>query len=154
MSIQIEGNVVAAHEVLAQLKEWDSALVGNNVDALIEQCAQNVSMFDVSTQLEGAEAYRKEWQKFSPYFFDGMQITRRDVKVHASDHLVVLHCHSKVEHKALKGQLQMPWCRTTLCLQKTNEQWVMVHQHISMPVDLATGKAIILKDKSKLRLVV
>lgn len=154
MSIQIDGDQVVAQEVLAQIKLWDQALMGTNIEDLLQQCAPNISMFDVSMQMNGIKEYKTEWEKFSPYFMDGMQISRRDMKLYASDTLAVLHCHSKVEHRALKGQLQMPWCRTTLCLKKVQDHWQVIHQHISMPVDMVTGKAIVLKDKPKLRLVV
>lgn len=154
MKIEIEGNQKIAEEVLSQLKSWDDAVIGKEIDQLVIQCAENISMFDVSSQLNGIHAYKKEWEKFSPYFNDSMQIVRRDMKIYASDDLAVLHCHSKVENPILKGKLQMPWCRTTLCLQKKDGQWLVVHQHISMPIDMITGKAIVLKDNSKLRLVV
>lgn len=153
-SVQIDGDQVIAQQVLAQIRLWDQAVIAHDTDILMQQCAQNVSLFDVSTQMNGVKEYRAEWEKFTPYFMDGMQISRRDMKLYASESLAVLHCHSKVEHSALKGQLQMPWCRTTLCLQKIQGQWRVVHQHISMPVDMMTGKAIVLKDKPKLRLVV
>lgn len=153
-SVQIDGDQVIAQQVLAQIRLWDQAVIAHDTDILMQQCAQNVSLFDVSTQINGVKEYRAEWEKFTPYFMDGMQISRRDMKLYASENLAVLHCHSKVEHSALKGQLQMPWCRTTLCLQKIQGQWRVVHQHISMPVDMMTGKAIVLKDKPKLRLVV
>ncbi|NHC03452.1 nuclear transport factor 2 family protein [Acinetobacter sp. 187] len=153
-AVQIDGDPIIAQEVLAQIKLWDQAVIGCDAEALLSQCAQNVSMFDVSSHINGLNEYRAEWEKFSPYFMDGMQISRRDVKLITSESLAVLHCQSKVEHSALKGKLQMPWCRTTLCLEKTQGQWRVVHQHISMPVDMMTGKAIVLKDKPKLRLVV
>lgn len=153
-AIKIDGNRTAAEEVLAQVKVWDQVIIGNEVSDLVDQCATDVSMFDVSTQQNGLDEYKQAWEKFSPYFIDGMQISRRDVKLYASDDLAVLHCHSKVEHSVLKGQLEMPWCRTTLCMQKRDDQWCVVHQHISMPVDLSTGQAIVLKDRPKLRLVV
>ena len=153
-SVQIDGDQQIAQEVLAQIQLWDQAVIGCDADQLMQQCAQNMSMFDVSTQINGVKEYRAEWEKFSPYFMDGMQITRRDVKLITSESLAILHCHSKVEHSALKGKLQMPWCRTTLCLQKVQGHWCVVHQHISMPVDMMTGKAIVLKDQPKLRLVV
>jgi ketosteroid isomerase-like protein len=153
-SVQIDGDQVIAQQVLAQIRLWDQAVIAHDTDILMQQCAQNVSLFDVSTQINGVKEYRAEWEKFTPYFMDGMQISRRDMKLYASESLAILHCHSKVEHSALKGQLQMPWCRTTLCLQKIQGQWRVVHQHISMPVDMMTGKAIVLKDKPKLRLVV
>lgn len=154
MPIQIDGDKIIAQEVLAQLELWDQAVVGTNITALVEQCSPEMRMFDVSSQLSSVEEYKTEWAKFSPYFMDGMQISRREMTLHTSESLAVIHCLSKVEHTALKGKLQMPWCRTTLCLKKCNDHWLIVHQHISMPVDVMTGKAVVLKDKPKLRLVV
>ncbi len=154
MKIEIDGNQSVANEVISQIKLWDAAVVGQEIENLVGKCANNVSMFDVSSQLDGVDAYKTEWAKFSPYFNENMQIVRRDMKIYASDELAVLHCHSKVENSLLKDKLQMPWCRTTLCLQKKEGQWLVVHQHISMPIDMATGKAIVLKDQPKLRLVV
>ncbi|OTG83919.1 YybH family protein [Acinetobacter sp. ANC 4648] len=154
MSIQIDGNTEVAQEVLHQIELWDQAVVGKHIEDLVDQCANDVSLFDVSSQLEGVEAYKTEWDKLSPYFNDDMHITRRDIKLYTSEDLAILHCYSKVENTALKAKLQMPWCRTTLCLQKKDGQWRVVHQHISMPINMMTGKAVMLKVKPKLRLVV
>ncbi len=154
MKIEIDGNQEIADEVISQIQLWDAAIIGQEIERLLERCADDMSMFDVSSQLVGIEAYKKEWEKFSPYFNKHVQIVRRDMKIYVSEELAVLHCHSKVENALLKDKLQMPWCRTTLCLQKKKGQWFVVHQHISMPIDMVTGKAIVLKDKPKLRLVV
>jgi ketosteroid isomerase-like protein len=154
MKIEIDGNSQIAAEVISQIQIWDAAVVGNSIERLLDQCAHNVSMFDVGTQMDGILAYKKEWEKFSHYFSDNIKIVRRDMKIYASHDLAILHCHSKVENTALKEKLQMPWCRTTLCLQKKEEQWLVVHQHISMPINMITGKVIMLKDKPKLKLVV
>lgn len=154
MSVHIDGDRVLAQEVFAQIERWDQAIIGGDIAVLEEQCASTMNMFDVSSQMNSLEEYKTEWEKLSPYFLDGMKISRRDVKLNVSDTLAVMTCHSKVEHSALKGQLQMPWCRTTLCLQKFQDHWRVVHQHISMPVDVMTGKAVVLKDRPKLRLVV
>ncbi|MDR0237511.1 nuclear transport factor 2 family protein [Acinetobacter sp.] len=154
MKIEIAGNSKIAAEVISQIQIWDAAVVGNSIEHLLDQCAHDVSMFDVSSQMEGVQAYKLEWEKFSHYFSEHIQIVRRNMKIYASNDLAILHCHSKVENSALKEKLQMPWCRTTLCLQKKDGQWLVVHQHISMPIDMSTGKVIMLKDKAKLRLVV
>ena len=154
MRIEVEGNQQIAQDALEQILCWDQAVVGKKIDELMQYCADDVSMFDVSTQLECAKEYQAEWEKFSPYFCDEMKIVRRDVKIYASDELVVMHCHSRIENPILKGKLEMPWSRNTLCLQKRGDQWLVVHQHISMPVDLVTGQMLVLKDKPKLRLVV
>ncbi|TCM68064.1 ketosteroid isomerase-like protein [Acinetobacter calcoaceticus] len=153
MPVFIEGDRDAAQDVLHQIELWDKAVVGKCIDDLMQKCTRGVSMFDVSSQLTGAHVYREQWEKFSPYFNENMQITRRDVKLYTSKDLAVLHCYSKVENTALTHQA-MPWCRTTLCLQKRDGVWLVVHQHISMPVNIKSGNAIFIEDVPKLRLVI
>jgi len=152
--MKIDGNKQVVDEVLSQIELWDAAIIGKKIEHLVDQCARDISMFDLSSQILGVDAYKEEWMKFSPYFNDYTQIVRRDMKIHATDELAVIHCHSKVENTLLKDQVRMPWCRTTLCMQKKNGQWLVVHQHISMPIDMMTGQVIILKDRPKLRLVI
>lgn len=154
MKIQIDGDQHLAQEVLQQIKLWDNAITGTKINELINQCSKDVSMFDVSSQLNGIDEYKNEWQKFSPYFSKEMKISRRNVKLYASEELAILHCHSKVENLAMKDKVMMPWCRTTLCLKKQNNQWRVVHQHISMPINMITGQAVFLKDEPKLRMVI
>lgn len=154
MHIEIDGDHTVADEVLAVIQAWDQALLGQQVNNLMQQCATNITIFDVSSQLNGLKQYKSEWEKFSPYFTEQMKISRRDVRMHVANDLVVMHCHSRVENPILKGKFEMPWCRTTLCLQKKEDVWLVVHQHISMPVDMITRQAIVIKDKPKLRLVV
>ncbi|WP_445116489.1 YybH family protein [Acinetobacter sp. WZC-1] len=154
MRVEIEGDRNIAAEVLQQIQRWDRAIAGKHIDDLMHQCADDIRMFDVSSQLSGAVQYKTAWEKFSPYFNDNMQIIRRDAKLYAEEGLAILHCFSRVEDGDGQGELQMPWCRTTLCLHRKEGQWQVIHQHISIPVDMLTGKAIPLKDQSKLRLVV
>lgn len=118
MLVDIEGNVTIAHEVLEQIKKWDQALMNHNIDEITQHYAEDVGLFDVSSQLSGLEQYKQEWEKVSPYFTAHMKITRRNIKIHVLADSVFLYCYSKLENSKLKGMLKMPWCRTTLCLQK------------------------------------
>ena len=102
MKIAIDGNVKIADEIISQIELWDAAVLGNKIDHLLDQCADDVNMFDVSIQLDGVDAYKKEWEKFSPYFSENVQIVRRNMKIYVSNDLAVLHCHSKVENAVLK----------------------------------------------------
>lgn len=154
MLVDIEGDATIAHEVLEQIKKWDKALMNQSIDEMTQHYAENISLFDVSSQLSGLEQYKREWEKVSPYFTANMKITRRDIKIHVLADSAFLYCYSKLENTQLKEIFKMPWCRTTLCLQKKNDTWVLLHQHISVPVNMLTGKAIDLEIKSKLKLVV
>ena len=62
MRVEIDGNHVVAQEVLDVIQAWDQALVGQHVDDLIQQCAADISIFDVSSQLDGVTQYKSEWE--------------------------------------------------------------------------------------------
>lgn len=155
MNIQIEGDQSIAKEVLQQIKDWDAAVIALNIDGMVEQCTDRVSLFDVGSQLTGVRVYRRAWEQFRSYFSPNIRIIRRHVTLYCSNDLAVMHCYSKVEDadERVAKEKNMPWCRTTLCLQKQNEVWLVVHQHISMPVNMSNGNAIVIQDVPKLSLV-
>ena len=35
------------------------------------------------------------------------------------------------------------WVRWTTCLQKIDGNWLVTHDHVSVPLDFATGKALL-----------
>jgi ketosteroid isomerase-like protein len=35
------------------------------------------------------------------------------------------------------------WLRWTACYRKTNGKWLIIHEQVSVPVDLRTGNAIL-----------
>lgn len=155
MDIRIEGDQSIAEEVLQQIQEWDAAVIALNIDGVVEQCTDRISLFDVGSQLTGIHVYRRAWEQFSSYFSPHIKITRRHVTLYCSNDLAVMHCYSKVEDagESRAQHSHMPWCRTTLCLQKQNDLWLVAHQHISMPVNMSNGSAIVIQDVPKLSLV-
>lgn len=154
MNFKVDGDPLVAETVLIQVQKWDDALKNNDIAQMTEHYADDISLFDVSSQLNGLEQYKTELEKVSSYFTANLDIRRRDIKIHVSGDLAFLYCYTKIDNPQLGAMLQMPWCRTTLCLQQQNQQWVLLHQHISMPVNILTKKAIDLQVKAKLKLVV
>lgn len=152
-NICIEGNREVATEVIDQIALWDKAISRQQIDTVIQYCSDQVSLFDVSSQITGIKEYRKEWEKFRPYFSAHIEIVRSNISLHTSTDLAVMHCFTRVVDAETSSAL-VPWCRTTLCLQKKQSQWLVVHQHISIPVDVQTGNIILIKNTPKLRLVV
>ncbi|EPF79836.1 hypothetical protein F945_00724 [Acinetobacter rudis CIP 110305] len=149
----IEGDQEIATEVIDQIALWDKAIIRQQIDTVIEYCSEKVSLFDVSSQITGIREYRQEWEKLSPYFSQYIDIIRSDIKIHTATDLAVMHCLTKVVDVSTDTTL-VPWCRTTLCMQKEQQRWLVVHQHISIPINMQTGNIILIKDKPKLRLVV
>ena len=74
-----------------------------------------------------------------PPFFQGeIKVFRRNINIFSRDGLAFLHCYSKLDHASGVATPEIPWCRTTLCFQKMAGEWLVAHQHISVPVDFET----------------
>lgn len=134
MSIQFVGNQHIAQEVLFKMKQWDNAVAKMDIDAITELCQSDVSLFDLSSELEGKEKYRELWETYSPYFLSAVKVERKEIKIYADENIAFVHCLSKIDSVHQQMNSKLPWCRTTMCFQKQQGKWKVVHQHISLPI--------------------
>ncbi len=42
-----------------------------------------------------------------------------------------------------KGEEQSGWMRATVCLRRTEERWLIAHEHYSAPFDPESGKMLL-----------
>ena len=104
---------------------------------------ETLFVFDVVPPREyvGAKAYRKDWEELFAEFPGPAEADMSDLKVIVQStmgyaHLIV---HSVLTDK--DGKKTESDVRTTDVFRKTGGKWLIVHEHNSVPVDLATGKA-------------
>jgi ketosteroid isomerase-like protein len=139
MDIEIIGNQKSAGEILELTREWDNAVERCDADKLVEGYVDDVAIFDIGSQLTGREKLKELWQACFPYFGESPKVSRRRVKIYASNDLAFLHFYSKICGSNISNPDEQPWCRTTVCFLKTDAVWQVVHEHISMPIDFAKG---------------
>ena len=139
--MKVTGDLQAGQEVIAVLKDWDRALCSLDLHEIIAHCSADVSLFDVSTQMSGIAAYQQLWERDLAYLRTGLRVFRDHLNVHAAPDLAFVSCYSKVDVESGAPTPDIPWCRTPLCFRKKRHQWKIVHQHISMPVDMQSGQA-------------
>jgi ketosteroid isomerase-like protein len=54
-----------------------------------------------------------------------------------------IHALERMSGTLKNGQKSDVWVRATSGLRKINGKWLIVHDHISVPADLDTGKAVL-----------
>ncbi len=93
-------------------------------------------------QYVGATAYRKDWETFLSMFPGPMKadISDLDISVGGGD-VAFGHSISHVAGTMKDGKKVDVTVRVTDGYKKVNGQWLIAHEHVSVPVDLATGKA-------------
>ncbi|HTU44025.1 MAG TPA: SgcJ/EcaC family oxidoreductase [Bryobacteraceae bacterium] len=116
-----------------------------DVDKIMSCYAPDESLFvfDVVPPREyvGANAYRKDWEELFAQFPGPAEADLSELKVFVQGtmgyaHLIVHSALTDKDGKKVEADV-----RTTDVFRKANGKWLIVHEHNSVPVDLATGKA-------------
>jgi ketosteroid isomerase-like protein len=103
---------------------------------------QSLVVFDVvpPRQYLGADAYRKDWMDFLASFKGRPKFDLTDLAISVEGNLGFSHSIQRVRGTDTKGQPVDITVRVTDGYRKVGGDWLIVLEHVSVPVDLATGK--------------
>jgi len=65
----------------------------------------------------------------------------RDLHITTGNNVAFIFAVERVGGTLKNGQKSEVWVRATECYRKINGHWLAVHDHISVPADMETGKA-------------
>jgi ketosteroid isomerase-like protein len=104
----------------------------------------DVVAFDIAPplQFDGRDAYAKDYDSFFAGFKGPLALEYRDLRIQTSGDLAIVEGLERVTGTMINGQPADIWVRITTGLRKVNGKWLDFHDHVSVPVDLATGKAV------------
>ena len=121
-----------------------AAFNAKDVDAIMKVYVpdETLFVFDVTPprQYVGAKAYRKDWEGLFAAFKGPIKFEISDLKITAVGSLAYSHSIQHVSGTDPKGQPVDFTVRVTDVYRKVKNDWLIVHEHVSVPVDLATGK--------------
>jgi ketosteroid isomerase-like protein len=130
-------------EVRALYDNQFEAIGAKDLDRLMAVYSPDIVYFDVVPPLRyaGTAALRG---RFSDWF-DGYQgpigMEVRDLGISTSEDIAIAHWLSRASGTLRNGRQVGSWVRATSCCQRSNQRWLVTHEHISLPVHLATGQA-------------
>jgi ketosteroid isomerase-like protein len=129
----------ASDELLLRkmIADWSAAARGRDYDGVMANHSTNILMFDVPPpfQSEGLEAYRKTWDLFFSMLADPPAFDFCDVRVRVGADLAFATAHGRCltrERDGTKAEINF---RLTMCFEKLDGEWVIVHEHHSVPAD-------------------
>jgi ketosteroid isomerase-like protein len=132
----------------AQIKaledQFTAAFNAKDVNAIMKVYVpdQSLFVFDVvpPRQYVGAAAYRKDWENFLNSFDGPIKFEISDLAIVADSNLGYSHSIQHVSGKNKKGEPVDLIVRVTDGYRKVDGHWLIAMEHVSVPVDLATGK--------------
>ena len=118
------------------IESWAANTRQGKQDAVLANHAPDVLIYDVLPPIkyEGAEAYRASWDEWQPDTTGPARFDLQDLKVTARQDVGFAHCLIQCGGTLESGRTFEDLVRATFCLRKVSGQWVIAHQHISMPV--------------------
>jgi uncharacterized protein (TIGR02246 family) len=134
----------AGADIRSLEERFVAALKAKDVDAIMKAYApdQTLVVFDVvpPRQYVGAAAYRKDWQTFLDSFEGPITVELTDLDVAADRNLAYSHSIQRVAGTDKQGKKLDLTVRVTDVYKKSRGRWLVIHEHVSVPVDLDAGK--------------
>lgn len=134
-------------EIRELIAAFDAALNNKDVETLLQDYNEEIVLFDVGTQIKGKEKYKELWSACFPYFEDKIGSERKQMKIYVNDNLAFMHCYSRLSGMKSDDPVTKSWLRVTVCYQKVDGAWKVVHEHASFPADCESGKVSYVFDK-------
>ena len=134
-------------EIRALVGAWSKALEAKDLDGLTAGYASDVLLFDATPpfQTSGIEAYRAVWEACLPFFPAEFKSKHRDLKIAVSGDLAFAHGLHHIEPVGEDHPAGQTWLRVTVCYRKIDGRWRVVHEHVSIPFDPMSGKAVLIE---------
>jgi ketosteroid isomerase-like protein len=131
--------------IRALIVRWSKAAQEKNVDAVmsIYQRGPSLVAYDLvpPLQFKGWDAYRDDFKAFFDQYDGPIEFEWRDLVIAAGGTFGYSHGLQRVSGTLKGGQKAAFWLRVTDVYRKIGGQWRVVHEHVSVPTNLETGKA-------------
>jgi uncharacterized protein (TIGR02246 family) len=131
-------------QIRALEDRFAAAYRARDLDAVMRVYApgSDLFVFDVSPprQYVGSAAYRKDWQGFFEAYPGPIEFEVRDLSIVTDGTLAYSHSIQPVIATARDGSQLRLTSRVTDCYRKINGQWLITEEHLSVPVDLDSGR--------------
>jgi ketosteroid isomerase-like protein len=132
-----EGKTASSVEVVLRqrIQGLAEAIRDKDVDRVMTFYARDVIVFDVRPPLDtrGAEGYRQNFQRWFDSFDGPLSFELQGLRVVAGESTAFCHYLSLVVGSRPDGRTSGYWARGTTCFERRDGEWLITHEHISMP---------------------
>jgi len=121
--------------VRRRLEEISQAIRSKNISHLMTFYDPDVEVFDLRASLNvpGAAAYRNNLEHWFDSFEGPLSFELHNLRVVPGDSASFCHYLALVVGARPGGRRSGYWVRGTTCFERRNGDWLVTHEHISMP---------------------
>ncbi len=122
-----------------------SAIRTKDVRGVMSVFSPEVVSFDLGAPLQhgGGGAFAERWQELFASYTSQIDYEIYGLRITVSTDVAFSHSLNRMGGTRGDGRYSQRWLRWTACYQKANGKWLIAHEHVSVPVDLTNGKAML-----------
>ncbi len=126
------------------LGKWEDAIRAKDSHRLTSGFANDVVLFDLVEPLEydGTAALRERAEEWLASFQGPIDYEIKDLRIMTGEDLAFCHSLNHVKGTSTEGEKIDMWWRATLCFRRAGGNWLVLHEHSSVPFDMETGQAV------------
>jgi ketosteroid isomerase-like protein len=121
-------------QIRERIRSWTDALRAKDLDAVMAHWAPDALAFDLAPPLRRrGDEIRRALVEWFPTWDGPIGYERRDLVITAGDEVAFSHCLDRLTGRRTNGDTSDVWFRATVCFRKLDGEWMIVHEHTSVP---------------------
>jgi uncharacterized protein (TIGR02246 family) len=132
-------------DIRRRIDDGVQAIRAMDLEGVMALYAPDIVSFDIQPPLRhvGAEAKRKNWVDVFTTYQPPLDYEIRDLTLAMGDDVAFACSLNRIGGTLRNGRRNDAWVRWTACFQKVDGAWLIAHDHVSAPLDFASGRALL-----------
>ena len=132
-------------DIRQRIEAGVAAVRAKDLEVVMALYAPDVVSFDVGSPLRsaGAEAKRRAWMEVFAMYQRPLGYEVRELTITVGDDVAFGHSVNRISGVLKNGDTTDFWVRWTACFRRIERNWLIVHDHVSVPVDPQTRTALL-----------
>ncbi len=125
-------------QICERIDQWAKALRAKDLDGLMSHYTRDIVVFDLAPPLQykGAVAYRKNWEDWFPSFQGPVGYEIRDLSITTGSDMAFCWSLNRITGTRTSGESTDVWVRATVGFRKIGGNWMITHEHFSVPINM------------------
>jgi ketosteroid isomerase-like protein len=131
-------------EVKALFDDRSEAMGMKDIDRTMSLYSPDIVYFDLVPPLryEGSAALRARFSDWFERWESAIGQEVRDLNILANEDIAAAHMLIRASGTLRTGQEVGYWVRVSNCCRRSNNRWLITHEHVSLPVDLKSRSVV------------
>ncbi|WP_433211185.1 YybH family protein [Microtetraspora malaysiensis] len=124
-------------EIRTLLEIRAEACQTKDVDRLMELYAPDIVYYDVVPPMRfaGLDEIRRNFVRWFDEYDGPIELETRELIVAAGAEVAFAHMLHMDSGKRKNGMQTSIWVRSSLCFRRVGDEWLITHEHISVPIN-------------------